>query len=197
MIAYLSGKAGRSDADWVIVDVGGVGYRVHCSRRTLDALPPAGVAVTLQTEMIVREDAISLVGFLDPAEADWYAALTAIQGVGSKVALGVLSALPPDDLARAVAYGDAAMVARAQGVGPKLAARIVNELKGRAPVASGLAPAAAPRAATPASEAVAALTGLGFRLPEAQRAVAEAEAELGDAPALDALIAAALRRSAR
>ncbi len=198
MIAYVSGKVGRSGADWVIVDVHGVGLRVGCSARTLAALGPFGDPVTLHTEMLVREDSISLVGFLDLAEHSWFGLLQGVQGVGAKVALAILSALSPDDLTRAIGAGDGAMVARANGVGPKLAARIVNELRDKVPAFGGSVTApAAPARGTPAADALSALANLGFRPAEAARAVAEAEGELGEDAPLDALIAAALRRSTR
>ncbi len=199
MIAYLTGKTGRSGADWVLIDVGGVGLRVQCSRRTLDRLPPAGETATLHTEMLVREDAITLVGFLDLDEHGWFGLLQSVQGVGAKVALAILSALSPDELTRAVGSGDAAFVARAQGVGPKLAARIVNELKDRVPAFGGspIATPAAPPRGSPQADALSALANLGFRPAEAARAVADAQAELGADAAVDALIAAALRRTAR
>ncbi len=200
MIAYLSGKVGRTGADWAIVDVHGVGLRVGCSARTLSALGGFGEPVTLHTEMLVREDAITLVGFLDLAEHGWFGLLQGVQGVGAKVALAILSALSPDELTRAIGAGDAAFVARANGVGPKLAARIVNELRDKVPAFGGAVagvPAPAPPRGTPAADALSALANLGFRPAEAARAVAEAQAELGPAAAVDALIAAALRRSAR
>lgn len=197
MIAYVSGRLAALGADHAILDVGGVGLRVGASARTLAGLGAVGGAATLVTEMLVREDAISLVGFADAAEHGWFGALRDIQGVGAKVALAVLSALSPAELSRACALKDAAMVARANGVGPKLAARIVNELHARVPAlgvgvaAPGVAAALdAPRTL----DAVAALTGLGFRSAEASRAVADAEAELGDGAALEAIIRLALRR---
>jgi len=197
MIASLTGTLAATSADWAVIDVGGVGYRVLASTRTLTALGPIGGAVTLHTEMQVREDAISLIGFTSADERDWFGILLAIQGVGAKVALAVLSVLPPAELARAIAAKDAAMVAQANGVGPKLAARIVNELKDRVPE-FGPAPAiiAAPRG-SPQADALSALANLGFRPVEAARAVNEASQELGGDAPTDALIAAALRRSAR
>lgn len=206
MIAYLAGNLGTVGPDWLILMVGGVGFRIGASRRTLDnvtAVAARGDLVMLHTEMLVREDAISLVGFQDEAERDWFNLLRAVQGVGAKVALAVLSACPPGDLSRALAARDSAMIARAQGVGPKLAARIVNELKDKGPAlgtgaALGMGAAgAAPAGGALAADAVAALTGLGFRAPEAARAVADAEAALGAGAGLDALITEALRRSAR
>jgi Holliday junction DNA helicase RuvA len=202
MIAYLSGALGTHGADWLIIVVGGVGLRVGASARTIEGvtrLTQRGGLVMLHTEMLVREDSISLVGFQDEAERDWFNLLRAVQGVGAKVALAVLSACPPEELGRAVGLKDAAVVARAQGVGPKLAQRIVNELHGKGPaVGAALTPGAAVAPAGGASaDAIAALTGLGFRPPEAARAVTEAQRALGEAAALDALIAEALRRSGR
>jgi len=197
VIASLTGTLAAASADWAVIDVGGVGYRVLASTRTLTALGPVGGAVTLHTEMQVREDAISLIGFTSADERDWFGILLAIQGVGAKVALAVLSVLPPADLARAIAAKDPAMVAQANGVGPKLAARIVNELKDRVPAFGPAATPIAPPRGTSAADALSALGNLGFRPAEAARAVAVAETELGNDAAVDALIAAALRRSAR
>lgn len=205
MIAWVRGRAGRSGADWAIVEVGGVGLKLLCPRSTLQALPPAGEEVLLLTHLIWREDGPLLAGFLGEAELAWFQALEAIQGVGVKVALAVLSALPPPQLAAAIAARDAAAVARAQGVGPKLAARIVNELKDRAAALGGggdATPAAAagpvPAAGDPAAaDALQALARLGFRPAEAERAVAEARAALGPQAPLDALLAAALRQAGK
>jgi Holliday junction DNA helicase RuvA subunit len=129
MIAKLKGRLDSTGIDHAIIDVGGVGYLVGASSRTLAALGPVGEAVTIHTEMLVAEDSIRLVGFARAEERDWYRLLTHVQGVGSRVALAILSALEPLELHRAVAMGDKAMIARANGVGPKLAQRIVNELK--------------------------------------------------------------------
>ena len=195
MIASLAGTLAHLSAEAAIVDVAGVGYRVACSTRTLAGLGSVGGSVTLHTEMLVREDAISLVGFASAAERDWFGLLLGLQGVGAKMALAVLSVLPPDDLARAIAARDTAMVARASGVGPKLAQRIVNELAGRVPALA--AAAAPPTAGSPAADAASALANLGFRPAEAARAVGEAEAELGTGAAVDALIGVALKRAGR
>src|SRR6478609_11777679 len=131
MIARLSGLLAESSSDSAVIDVGGVGYIVNLSGRTLSALGPIGGEVLLLTELQVREDAWTLFGFGSPAERDSFRALTSIQGVGGKVALAILSTLSPDELARAVAHDDKAMIGRANGVGPKLAARIANELQGK------------------------------------------------------------------
>src|SRR5215212_415527 len=136
MIARLSGILAELTADGIIIDVGGVGYLVQASARTLDALGPLGGEVLILTELQVREDAWTLFGFGSVAERDTFRALTSIQGVGGKVALAILSALSPDELARAVAQDDKAMIGRANGVGPKLAARIANELQGKLGVPS-------------------------------------------------------------
>ena len=131
MIAKLTGTLDDFGADWAVIDVSGVGYLVHCSARTLDGLGVRGDKATIFTEMQVSDNDIRLIGFASGAERDWFRLLTAVQGVGSKVALAILSALTTEELQRACAGGDSAMVARANGVGPKLASRIVNELKER------------------------------------------------------------------
>ena len=198
MIAKLTGRLDSVSADAAVIDVGGVGYLVGASARTLTALGPVGGTIVIFTEMLVAEDFIRLVGFATAAEQDWFRLLTSVQGVGGRVALGILSALDPFELHRAVASGDKAMVSRAQGVGPKLAMRIVNELKDKTgsaiPQTGGL-----PVAPTvgPAADAVSALLNLGFRPGEASAAVAAAEAELGEAPSLDALVRVALKKAAR
>jgi len=129
MIAHLKGRLDSTGIDHAVIDVGGVGYLVGASARTLSAIGPVGEAAMLHTEMLVSEDSIRLVGFASADERDWFRLLTGVQGVGSRVALAILSALEPADLMRAIASGDKAMVARANGVGPKLAQRIVMELK--------------------------------------------------------------------
>lgn len=202
MIAYVRGRAGPSGPDWAIVEVGGLGLRLLCSRATLEALPPAGAEVVLRTHLLWREDGPLLAGFLTQAEQDWFAALEGVQGVGVKVALAVLSALPPARLAAAIAARDTAAVAQAQGVGPRLAARIVNELKDKAALLGDGAPPVPTAAPLPdgdrvAADALQALARLGFRPAEAARAVAEARAALGPEAALDALLAAALRQAGR
>lgn len=197
MIARLKGLVDSVAADALVIDVNGVGYLVSASTKTLSGLA-IGDAAVLHIEMQVREDAIQLFGFAHAAERDVFRLLTSVQGVGGRVALAILSVLGPDELAHAVAAGDAASLARANGVGPKLAARIVNELKGKfgalAPGSAGVA--AAPRG-TAVADALTALAGLGFRPMEASRAVAEAEAELGAGADVSALIRVALRKSAK
>lgn len=199
MIARLRGILDDTGADWAVIDVAGVGYLVHCSARTLAALGTAGEAVTVFTDLQVSENDMRLLGFADAAERDWFRLLTQVQGVGSKVALAILSALTPHDLAGACARGDAAMVARANGVGPKLAGRIVNELKDKAGAipAGAAGPSAAPvRGAGAGADAASALENLGFKPAAASRAVAEALAELGEGAGEGELIRVALRKAA-
>ncbi|PTQ10755.1 Holliday junction branch migration protein RuvA [Sphingomonas oleivorans] len=198
MIARLAGRLAESAADHAVVDVGGVGYLVHLSARTLGALGPVGGSVTIFTEMQVREDAITLFGFGSASERDWFRLLTSVQGVGGRLALAILSVLDPLELSRAVAGGDRAMVARANGVGPKLAQRIVNELKDKVGgVALGPAGAVPVARGGASADALSALANLGFRPAEASAAVAAAEEELGDGASLDALVRLALRKAAK
>lgn len=196
MIAHLKGILTGTGSDHAIVEVGGVGYLVGASSRTLAALGAPGEACTLFTEMLVGEDFIRLVGFARAEERDWFRLLTGVQGVGARVALAILSALEPAELSRAVAAQDKATVARAQGVGPKLAERIVRELKDKAGV-QVLGPAAAAQAipAGAGADAVSALLNLGFRPAEAASAVASAEEELGAGATLDRLVRLALRKA--
>ncbi len=198
MIARLSGLLDDFGPDWAVIDVNGVGYLVHCSARTLDALGTRGDRVTVHTELQVSENDMRLIGFASAGEREWFRLLTGVQGVGSKMALAVLSALTVDELQRACAASDAAMVARAQGVGPKLASRIVNELKDKAgglPSAAGAAIAAAP-AGSASQDAVSALQNLGFKPNVATQAVARAIEELGDGAGLNDLVRVALKRAA-
>ncbi|CAM3190193.1 MULTISPECIES: Holliday junction branch migration protein RuvA [Sphingomonas] len=199
MIAHLKGRLDSTGIDHAVIDVGGVGYLVGASARTLSAIGPVGEAAMLHTEMLVSEDSIRLVGFASADERDWFRLLTGVQGVGSRVALAILSALEPADLMRAIASGDKAMVARANGVGPKLAQRIVMELKdkvGGIALAIGQGGGIAPPAGAGA-DAVSALLNLGFRPAEASAAVASAEEELGAGASLDALVRLALRKAAK
>ncbi len=201
MIAKLSGRLDEVGEDWAIVDVAGVGYLVHCSTKTLTALGEVGEACTVHTDLQVSENDMRLLGFAESAERDWFRMLTLVQGVGSKVALAILSALSPGELRDACAGGDAAMVARAQGVGPKLAGRIVNELKDKAGALPGGGLAGVPAGAiSPAggasADAVAGLEGLGFKPAVAARAVAAAQAELGEDAAEADLIRVALKKAA-
>ena len=199
MIARLSGTLEDFGADWAVIDVGGVGYLVHCSAKTLAALGIRGDRVVIHTELQVSENDMRLIGFASAAEREWFRLLTGVQGVGSKMALAVLSALAIEDLQRACAGGDAAMVARAQGVGPKLASRIVNELKdkagGFAGVAGAVGAVVAP-AGSASADAISALQNLGFKPHVASAAVAQALEELGDGAALNALVRVALKRAA-
>ena len=198
MIAKLKGLLDSFSADHAVIDVHGVGYLVSASTRTLSALGAIGDEVVLHTEMQVSQDAIRLIGFASADERDWFRLLTSVQGVGARVALGILSALAPDELQRSVMSGDKAMIARAQGVGPKLAQRVVNELKDKAGgIALGPGPSAVPQASGFSADAVSALLNLGFRPAEASSAVAAAESELGPEPSLDALVRTALKKAAR
>ncbi|MGH6658719.1 MAG: Holliday junction branch migration protein RuvA, partial [Sphingomicrobium sp.] len=194
MIARLTGALAEIAADSAVIDVAGVGYVVHCSARTLDALGTVGSEVLILTELQVREDAWTLFGFGSAAERDSFRALTSVQGVGGRLALAILSALSPDELASAVAHGDKAMIGRANGVGPKLAMRIANELAGKlgASGLGGAGGASAPSGGT-ARDALSALANLGFKPAEASMAVAAAVDELGPDATLDALVRLALR----
>jgi holliday junction DNA helicase RuvA len=196
MIARLSGILAEVSADAAVIEVGGVGYQVHCGARTLDAIGPIGGEVLLLTELQVREDAWTLFGFGSAAERDAFRALTSVQGVGGRLALAILSVLSPDDLARAVAQGDKAMIGRASGVGPKLAARIANELQGKLGVVGLGGTVPAPRAGA-ATDALSALANLGFKPAEASAAVNAAQDELGADASLDALVRLALRKAAK
>jgi Holliday junction DNA helicase RuvA len=197
MIARLRGLLDGFSADHAVIDVNGVGYLVFASSRTLSALGAVGSEVVLHTVMQVSDDDIRLIGFAAREERDWFGLLRSVQGVGAKVALAILSALSVDELHLAVASGDSAMIARAQGVGPKLAQRIVHELKDKAGGLSLGAGAAAPTPGGLGSDAVSALVNLGFRPAEAASAVARAEAELGPGVPLDALVRVALKKAAR
>ena len=200
MIARLTGELVSTGMDHAVIDVAGVGYLVGASARTLAAIGPTGGRVTIHTEMLVAEDSIRLMGFATADERDWFRLLTGVQGVGARVALAILSALDPSELHRAIASGDKAMVARANGVGPKLAQRIVMELKDKAgglvlgPLGS---PGLAPVAPGAAADAVSALLNLGFRPAEASSAVNAAEADLGEGATLDALVRLALKKAAK
>jgi holliday junction DNA helicase RuvA len=202
MIASLAGTLDSVGPDGVVVDVGGVGYLAFCSARTIGRLPLPGGAVRLLIETHVREDHIHLYGFVDVAERDWFRLLTTVQGVGARLALAILSVVMPEALILAILAQDKAMLARADGVGPRLAARIVNELRDKV---GGLA--LAPASSTAASpggnlaladegagaDAVSALVNLGYRRAEAFGAVAAAARRLGDGATLDALIRAGLQ----
>jgi Holliday junction DNA helicase RuvA len=200
MIARLRGRLDSLEEDHAVVDVGGVGYLVVCSTRTLAALPRPGEAVDLLIDTQVREESITLYGFRQASERAWFRLLQTVQGVGARVALGLLSVLSPDQLAQAIVAQDRAALARASGVGPRLAGRIASELKDRL---GGLALAPAGPAATPAAalgaaaqDAVSALVNLGYGRSEAHAAIARAAASLGQGAALDALIRAGLQELA-
>ena len=207
MIGKLRGLVDEVDDDHLILDVGGVGYLVHASARTLGRLPGRGEAVALMVETVVREDAILLYGFHEQAERDWFRLLNTVQGVGARHALAILSVLPPDQLAQAVAAQDKQSVSRANGVGPKLAGRIAAELKDKAgTIALGPAAGGAPAgsatdddgpAATAGGEvsedAVSALTNLGYKRTEAFTAVAAASRRLGRDAGLQSLITEGLK----
>lgn len=196
MIARLSGILAETTADNAVIDVAGVGYLVHLSGRTLGAIGPVGGEIVILTELQVREDAWTLFGFGSAAERDSFRALTSVQGVGGRLALAILTVLSPDELSLAVANEDKAMIGRASGVGPKLAARIANELQGKLGTpGSGTLPR--PARAGAAADALSALGNLGFKPAEANAAVGAAQDELGVEASLDALVRLALRKAAK
>jgi holliday junction DNA helicase RuvA len=205
MIGKLKGIIDSYGEDFVIVDVNGVGYVVHCSARTLQSLPAQGEPVTLAIETHVREDQIRLFGFLADVEREWFRLLQTVQGVGTKVALSILSTLKPADLANAIATRDKAMVARSQGVGPKVAERIVTELKDKAPAYTSVDPAVVrlsgeldeKRAPRPVADAVSALVNLGYGQPQAAAAIAAAAREAGEGAETKTLIRLGLKELAR
>ncbi len=198
MIARLTGILAEASADALVIDVNGVGYIALASARTLSAIGPIGGQVMLFTEMQVREDAITLFAFGSAAERDWFRLLTSVQGVGGRVALAILSVLAPDELIRAISAQDKAMIARANGVGAKLAERIMRELRDKAGgIAIGSAGAPAPAKGGAGADAFSALANLGFRPMEAANAVSAAEEELGPGASLDALVRLALRKASR
>jgi Holliday junction DNA helicase RuvA len=200
MIAQLTGRVDALSDGTCIIDVGGVGYLVQASSRTLSALPAAPAPAKLLIETHVREDAIVLYGFADSAERDWFRLLTTVQGVGGKVALAILSSLSPRDLISAIAAGDKASLTRAQGVGPRLAVRLLTELKdktGTMPTSTGVSYRPVAAVATPADDALSALVNLGYRRPEAAQTVARVLERLGEAATLDALIRDSLKELAQ
>ena len=206
MIGKLKGVVDSHGEDFVILDVHGVGYLVHCSARTLQALPAAGEAVDLAIETHVREDQIRLFGFLSNVEREWFRLLQTVQGVGTKVALAILSTLKPADLAAAIATRDRATITRTPGVGPKVAERIVTELKDKAPALAAVDPALARlagaldeqrRAPQPVLDAVSALVNLGYGQPQAAAAIAAALREAGEGADTARLIRLGLRELAR
>src|SRR5438128_6610887 len=188
MIGKLKGIIDSYGEDFIVLDVNGVGYLVQCSARTLQELPGAGQPATLAIETHVREDQIRLFGFLTDVEREWFRLLQTVQGVGAKVALSVLGTLKPAELASAIAMRDRAMVARTPGVGPKVAERIVTELKDKAPAFTELDPAVIrlsgaiedKRAPQPVADAVSALVNLGSGQPQAAAAVAAAARRAGE-----------------
>ncbi len=198
MIARLTGTLAETAADGAVIDVAGVGYAVLASSRTLDAIGPIGGAVMLLTELQVREDSMTLFAFGSAGEREAFRQLTSVQGVGGRVALAILSVLDPAELSRAVSAGDKAMIARANGVGPKLAQRIAMELQGKlgSPALAGAAGSPVARGGA-AQDALSALANLGFKPAEASAAVAAAVEDLGPDATLDALVRLALRKAAR
>ncbi|MCA3601674.1 MAG: Holliday junction branch migration protein RuvA [Methylobacterium sp.] len=205
MIGKLKGVIDSYGEEHVILDVHGVGYLIHCSSRTLQALPRAGEAATLFIETIVREDMIRLFGFANETEKAWFNILLGVQGVGQKVALAILSTLKPGELANAIAMKDKAAIARTSGVGPKLAERICVELKDKAPAFGSVDPAVVKlagemeegRAKGPVKDAISALVNLGYGQPQAAAAVAAAAKTLGEAAEAGALIRQGLRELAK
>ena len=199
MIGKLTGAVDETGDGWAVLDVGGVGYRLSCSARTLRAMGATGAAAAVLVETFVRDDRIVLYGFADRAERDCFRALTAVQGVGARVALAVLSVLAPDELALAVAAQDRAALTRADGVGARLARRIATELKDRMGGVGPDAPAAAGRAADagPDADAVSALVNLGYGRSDAHGAIAAARGRLGESADLAALVRAGLRELSR
>ncbi len=204
MIGKLKGVVDSIGEDHAIVDVHGVGYVVACSARTLQLLPRKGEAVSLAIETQVREDSIRLFGFLADAERDWFRLLQTVQGVGAKVALAILGIMSAADLSTAIALQDKAMVGRAPGVGPKLAARIVAELKDKGPALVAVDPAAARLAGVeeaksapkPVQDAISALVNLGYGRPQAAAAVAASVKALGESAEAPALIRRGLKELA-
>jgi Holliday junction DNA helicase RuvA len=205
MIGKLKGLIDSYGEDYVILDVGGVGYQVHCSSRTLQALASPGEAAVLSIETYVREDQIKLFGFRTDTEREWFRLLQTVQGVGAKVALSVLGTLPPSDLANAIALRDKASVARTPGVGPKVAERIVTELKDKAPAYANVDPAVVhlagaldeKRAPRPIADAVSALINLGYGHPQAAAAIAAAARSAGEGADTATLIRQGLKELAK
>ena len=205
MIGKLKGLIDSYGEDFIVLDVNGVGYLVQCSARTLQELPGVGPPVTLSIETYVREDQIRLFGFRTDVEREWFRLLQTVQGVGAKVALSVLGTLKPADLASAIAMRDRAMVARTPGVGPKVAERIVTELKDKAPAFADLDPAVIRlsgaiedrRAPQPVVDAVSALVNLGYGQPQAAAAVAAAARNAGEGADTARLIRLGLKELAK
>ena len=205
MIGKLKGILDSYGEDFVVVDVNGVGYVVHCSARTLQALPAPGEPVMLAIETHVREDQIRLFGFIADVEREWFRLLQTVQGVGTKVALAILGTLKPADLASAIAMRDKAMITRTPGVGPKVAERIVTELKDKAPAYTDVDPAVVRlsgavderRAPAPVADAVSTLVNLGYGQPQAAAAVAAAARAAGEGADTRQLIRLGLKELSR
>ncbi len=199
MIARLTGRVEQIEADRCVIDVNGVGYLVQASTRTLAALP-AGQVATVLVEMQVREDAISLFGFAESAEREWFRLLTTVQGVGARVALNILSALSPRELVAAIQAGDRGALTRASGVGAKLAVRLLTELREKAgamPSGIGFSPVLPPPVGGVEADALSALVNLGYRRPDAAAAVDRVVRRLGEGATLDALIREGLKELGR
>ena len=205
MIGKLRGIVDSYGVDFIILDVGGVGYQVHCSARTLAALPAPGEPATLSIETYVREDQIKLFGFASDSEREWFRMLQTVQGVGAKVALSVLGTLTMSELASAIAMRDKATVSRSPGVGAKVAERIVTELKDKVPAFADIDPAAVhlagaldeKRAPRPVMDAVSALVNLGYGQPQAAAAIAAASRNVGEGADTATLIRQGLKELAR
>ena len=205
MIGKLKGIIDSYGEDYIILDVGGVGYQVYCSARTMQALPSPGEAAMLSIETYVREDQIKLFGFASDIEREWFRLLQTVQGVGAKVAMSVLGTLKPSELASAIAMRDKAMVARSPGVGQKVAERIVTELKDKAPAFADIDPAVVhlagaldeKRAPRPVADAVSALINLGYGHPQAAAAIAAAARNAGEGADTATLIRQGLKELAK
>jgi holliday junction DNA helicase RuvA len=203
MIAKLAGVVEQIEPDAAVIDVNGVGYLAFCSTRTIGRLPPPGSPARLLIETHVREDHIHLYGFIDAAERDWFRLLTTVQGVGARLALSLLSAVTPETLGLAILAQDKPALAQAEGVGPRLAARIVNELRDKissvtAPAASSVAPRSEPaNGGGVTADAISALENLGVGRAEALGAIAAAARRLGREAGADVLIKAGLEELAR
>lgn len=199
MIAKLTGILDSIGDDWAVIDVGGVGYLVFCSTRTLAQLPGTGEAVSFVIETHIREDHIHLYGFLDQAERDWFRLLTTVQGVGARVGLGIQSVLGPKELTDAILSQDKGMITRAPGVGPKLATRLLTELKDKVGGIASAAPAMAGAVAAndtdraAMEDAVSALVNLGYRPGDAFGAVSGAMRSIGEDARVEDLIRAGLK----
>jgi len=205
MIGKLRGIIDSYGEDYVILDVNGVGYQVHCASRTLQMLPAIGEAATLSVETYVREDQIRLFGFMSDVEREWFRLLQTVQGVGAKVALAVLGTLKPSELAEAIALRDKATIARSPGVGPKVAERIVTELKDKAPAFANIEPGVMRLAGAlderhapkPLADAVSALVNLGYGQPQAAAAIAAAARHAGEDADTATLIRQGLKELAK